>query len=64
MFWISVEFFPDFRRNAGLEKSRTCVRDMLEIINFTNCLTWLFFNKYVHEHTFLVSWVREATLRN
>ena len=32
--------------------------------SFTNCRTLLFFNKYAHEHTFSVSWVREATLKN
>ena len=34
-----------------------CIRDVLGIINFTNCHAWLFFNKYAHEHTFSVSWV-------
>ena len=37
-------------------KNRTCVRSVLEIINFTNCRTWLFSNKYVHEHNLSVSW--------
>ena len=41
-----------------------CVSDVLDIINFKNCRSWLFFNKYVLEHTFSVSWVREAVLRN
>ena len=50
--------------NKNEVKSSMCVRDVLEIINFTNCRTWLFFNKYAQEHTFSVSWVREATLRN
>ena len=31
-------------------------------INFTNYPTWWFFNKYAHEQTFSVSWVRETTL--
>ena len=41
----------------GVDKSRTCVRYVLEIINFTNCRTWLFSNKYIHEQNFSVSWV-------
>ena len=41
----------------GGDKSRTCVRYVLEIINFTNCRTWLFSNKYIHEQNFSVSWV-------
>ena len=41
--------------HAGLDKSRTCVSYALEIINFTNCRTWLFSNKHVHEHNFSVS---------
>ena len=51
-----------FYWTAGHEKLRTCVRDMLEIMNFTNCRIWLFFNRYTLEHTFSVSWVREAFL--
>ena len=35
-----------------LWQSPTCVSDVLEIINCRNCRTWLFFNKYAHEHTF------------
>ena len=27
-----------------------------KIINFTNCPTWLFCNKYIHKHTFAVTW--------
>ena len=41
----------------GVDKSRTCVRYVLEIINFTNCRTWLFSKKYVHEHNVSVTWV-------
>ena len=43
---------------TGLDKLHMCVRDILKIKNFTNCCTWLFFNKYAHEHTFSVFWVR------
>ena len=53
-------FFPAIKNNfnmPGVDKSRTCVRYALEIINFTNCRTWLFSNKYVHEHNFSVSWI-------
>ena len=39
----------------GLPRRRTNTRDVLEIINFTNCCSWLFFNKNVYEHTFSVS---------
>ena len=49
---------------SGLDKWCTCLRFVLEIINFTNCHTWLFSNKYVHGHNFSVSWVREAILKN
>ena len=52
------------KSRAGLDKSRTYVRDVLRIINFINCRTWLFFNKYAYEHAFSVSWVREAAIRN
>ena len=38
-----------------LDKSHPCVRDVLEIIRFLNHRTWLFFNKYAHEHNFWVS---------
>ena len=57
---------PQYEQLAveGIEKSGTCICDILEITNFTNCCTWLFFNKYTTEHTFPVSWVRKATLRN
>ena len=34
------------------------------LLTFTNCRTWLFFNKYAHENIFSVSWVLEAILRN
>ena len=46
-----------------LDNSNTCIRYILQIINFTNCSTWLFFNKYTHENIFSVPWVHEATLR-
>ena len=42
---------------TGPDKSRMCVRYVLEIINFTSCL----FYKYVHEYRFSGSRVREAT---
>ena len=48
IFWLKPDPIP------GLDKSRTCVLDVLEIINFTNYRTPLFFNKYAHEHTFSV----------
>ena len=41
----------------GGDKSRTCVRYVLEIINFTNCCTWLFSNKDIHEQNLSVFWV-------
>ena len=55
---------PRFQLTVGLDKSRRCVRDVLEMMNCTNCRTSLFFNKYAHEHTFSVYWVRETILRN
>ena len=48
---------------AGLCKSRTCVRDVLEIINFTNCHICVF-DKYAHEYICSVFWVLEAILIN
>ena len=48
----------------GIDKSRTCVRDALLIINFTNCCTWIFFKKYAHEHTFSFAWVREVPVNH
>ena len=42
--------------NRGLDKSRMCVCDIRKTKDFTNCQTWLFFNKYAHEHTFLSMW--------
>ena len=44
-----------------LDKFCTSVPNVLEIISFTNCPVWLFFNKYAYERTFEVTWVREAT---
>ena len=39
--------------------------DLLEIMNFTNCCIWLFFNKYALKHTFnSVLWACEATFNN
>ena len=49
-----------FASIMSLDKSRMYVREVLEIRNFTNCCTWLFFNKYAHEHAFSFSWVRET----
>ena len=43
--------------------TRTCVRYVLGITSFISCRTWLFSNKYVLEHNFSVSWVREAIFR-
>ena len=43
---------------VGLDKSHTYMHDVIKIINFTNCHTWLYFNKYPHEHifSFLSAW--------
>ena len=49
---------------TGPDKSCTCVGDVFKITNLTSHHNWLFFNKYAHEHTFSVSLVHEATLRN
>ena len=38
---------------TGLDKSRTCIREVLKIMNFTNYRNLLFFNKYAHEHNTL-----------
>lgn len=46
-------------RALDLDKSRTYIRHVLDIIDFKNYLTRLFFLKYAHEHTSSVSWVRE-----
>ena len=48
----------------GLDKSCSYVPSILEIVNFTNCHFWSSFNEYVHKHMFLISWEREAILRN
>ena len=47
-FWTDKEVVFNIRCalfliNPGLDKSRTCVPEVLEIINFTNCCTRLFF---------------------
>ena len=68
-FWTDKEVVFNIRCalfliNPGLDKSRTCVPEVLEIINFTNCRTRLFFNKYVYEHIFSIYWIREATSGN
>ena len=47
---------------SGLGKLPTCTCYILEIINSTSCSTWLFSNKYVCEHNFLLSWVCEEPL--
>ena len=52
------------KHNTGLHKLYTHIQNILKIINFTNCHTWLFFNKYIRKTSFPVSWVCEATLRN
>ena len=49
---------------AGLDRSCTCICGKLEITNFTDQVTWLSLTKYTVKHTFSVSWVYEATLRN
>ena len=41
--------------SPGLDKLRMCVRDILEIINFTNCSTLIFFKKYMLTNTSSVS---------
>ena len=54
-FRVFVIYNCDFDGfTAGVDKSRTCARDVLEIINFTNCRFECFFNKFAHEHTFSV----------
>ena len=43
-------FFAAVKNNfnmPGVDKSRMCVCYIFKIINFTNCCTWLFPNKYV-----------------
>ena len=49
---------------AGLDRSCMCICGILEITNFTDWVTWLFFTKDTLKHTFSDSWVSEATLRN
>ena len=53
---ILPDWFFEFDSNEKIViysyKSWTCIRDVLEIRNFTNCRTWLFFNKYVHKTRF------------
>ena len=49
--------------DSGLDKSRTCVPNVLKIKNLTNWQTWLFFDKYAHKSIFSVSWMREASLK-
>ena len=44
---------------SGLDKLRMCICEVLQIINFTDCCSWLFSNKYVHEHNFSLFWVCE-----
>ena len=39
---------------SGLDKLRTCVSYLLEILNFRNCHAWLFSNKYVYEQNFSI----------
>ena len=48
-------------RSSGFAKSRTCVRNVLEIINFKNCPTWLFFNKWAHKRTLCVWFIQPTT---
>ena len=48
---------------AGLDKLRTCVRYVFEIINFTNYRNWLFSNKHVREKNLSLSWIRKEILR-
>ena len=52
---IAIKCF-DFNM-PGVDKLHTCVHYVHKIINFTNCYTWLFSNKYNHKHNFSVSWV-------
>ena len=46
------------QKPVGLDKSHTYMHDVIKITNFTNCHTWLYFNKYPHEHifSFLSTW--------
>ena len=50
--------------HTGLNKSHICECYILKIINFTDCHTLLFSNKYIHKHNFSVSKAHEAILRN
>ena len=49
---------------SGFDKSHICIHDILKVIHFQNCHTWLLFNKYICEHTFPVYWVCKATYYN
>ena len=49
---------------TDVDKLYTCICEVLEIISFTNCCTWLFCNNCAHKHTFSVSRVQEATVQN
>ena len=57
-------FATDVYPAPGLGKLHTCICNKIKIMNSKNCRTLLFFGKYVHEHTFSVSRVREVILRN
>ena len=64
-FHINLSKNVDITGNmSGLNKSLTWVRGELVITNFTNWHTWLFSNKYDHEHEVWVFWVRETIFRN
>ena len=54
--FFSAAVKNDFNMPGG-DKLRRYVRYVLEIINFTNCSTLLFSNKYIHQQNFSVSWV-------
>ena len=41
----------------GGDKSRTYLRYVVEIINFTNYRAWLFFNKHIHKQNFSFSFL-------
>ena len=63
-FYVRHTSSKDMKTCSGLDKSHTYICYILKIINFADCHTCLFSNKYVHEHNFSVSRVHEVILRN
>ena len=53
-------FSVDVKNNLNMscvDKSQTCVHHVLKIVNFTNCHTWFFFDKYIRSGTQLFSFL-------